>query len=186
MLRRRSIHPQEAEASSTFLSDPGDLSYLPTGPNTDPLLFNRSVDDSRLARSTAVSTNFKRSPSVPAVVSLEEPDTPKRPSSQISDGHSDEARLGLPERWVIYPVSRHGGHASHTPKRGHDDIDFAKFDFTLLMHLPQPRLYLHTVPVPIPLVNSKILHHHTTSMTNFHQSYRPSTRRTLTYSRSPN
>jgi hypothetical protein len=130
MLRRHSIHPQEAEASFTFLSDPGDLSYLPTGHNPDPLHFARSVDDSRRARSTAASTNFKRSPSVPAVASLEEPDTPKRLFSQTSDGHSDEARLGLPERWVIYPVSRHGGHASHNPKRGHDDIDFAKFDFT--------------------------------------------------------
>jgi hypothetical protein len=130
MLRRHSIHPQEVEASFTFLSDQGDLSYLPTGHNTDPLHFARSVDDSRVARSTAVSTNFMRSPSVPAVASLEEPNTPKRLSSPISDGHSDEARLGLPERWVIYPVSRHGGHASHTPKRGHDDIDFAKFDFT--------------------------------------------------------
>jgi hypothetical protein len=130
MLRRHSIHPQEAEASFTFLSDQGDLSYLPTGHNTDPLHFARSVDDSRLARSTAASTNFKRSPSVPAVASLGEPDTPERPSSQTSDGHSDEARLGLPEKWVIYPVSRHGGRASHAPKQGHDDIDFAKFDFT--------------------------------------------------------
>jgi hypothetical protein len=130
MLRRHSIHPQEAEASFTFLSDQGDLSYLPTGHNTDPLHFARSVDDSRLTRSTAVSTNFKRSPSVPAVASLEEPNTLKRLSSLINDGHCDEARLGLPKRWVIYPVSRHGGHASHTPTRGHDDIDFAKFDFT--------------------------------------------------------
>lgn len=130
MLRRHSIHPQEAEASFTFLSDPGDLSYLPTGHNADPFLFARSVDDSRLARSTAASTNFKRSPSVPAIASLEEPDTPKRLSSQTSVGHSDEARLGLPERWVIHPVSRHGGHTSQTPTRTRDDIDFAKFDFT--------------------------------------------------------
>lgn len=130
MLRRHSIHPQEAEASYTFLSDPGDLSYLPAGQTIDTHHFARSVDDSRLARSTAVSTNFRRSPSVPVVASLEELDTPRKPSSRISDGLSDEARLGLPERWVIYPVSRHGGHASHTPKQGHDDIDFAKFDFT--------------------------------------------------------
>lgn len=130
MLRRHSIHPQEAEASFTFLSDTGDLSYLPTGHITDPLHFARSVDDSRLARSTVVSTNYKRSPSVPAVASLEEPDTPKKLSSRTSDGHSDEARLGLPERWMIYPVSRHGGHASYAPKQGSDDIDFAKFDFT--------------------------------------------------------
>ena len=130
MLRRHSIHPQEAEDSYTFLSDPGDLSYLPTGQTASTPHFARSVDDSRLARSTAVSTNFKRSPSVPAVASLEEPDTPRRLSSPTSDGHSDEARLGLPERWVIYPVSRHSGHASSTPKRRPDDIDFTKFDFT--------------------------------------------------------
>ncbi|KAG9893006.1 hypothetical protein KCU94_g13238, partial [Aureobasidium melanogenum] len=130
MLRRHSIHPQEAEASFTFLSDPGDLSYLPVGHNTHRLRFNHSVDDSRLMRSNAALTSSKRSPSVPAVASREEPDTPKVSSGRISDGHSNEARLGLPEDWVIYPVSRHHGHTSHTPKRGHDDIDFSKFDFT--------------------------------------------------------
>ncbi|KAI4717484.1 hypothetical protein E4T48_06278 [Aureobasidium sp. EXF-10727] len=133
MLRRHSIHPQEAEVSFTFLSDPGDLSYVPTDHNTDPLHFARSVDDSRLTRSNSASTNFRRSPSVPAVASPEEPDTPNRPSSRVSDGHSghsDEARLGLPEKWVIYAVSRHKGHASYTPTPNPDDIDFAKFDFT--------------------------------------------------------
>ncbi|KAG9959463.1 hypothetical protein KCU61_g7427, partial [Aureobasidium melanogenum] len=130
MLRRHSIHPQEAEASFTFLSDPGDLSYLPVGHNTDRLHFNHSVDDSRLTRSNAALTSSKRSPSVPAVASREGQDTPRVSSGRISDGHSDEARLGLPKDWTIYPVSRHHGHASHTPKRGHDDIDFSKFDFT--------------------------------------------------------
>ncbi|KAI4729269.1 hypothetical protein E4T49_02946 [Aureobasidium sp. EXF-10728] len=133
MLRRHSIHPQEAEVSFTFLSDPGDLSYVPTDHNTDPPHFARSVDDSRLTRSNSASTNFRRSPSVPAVASPEEPGTPNRPSSRVNDGHSahsDEARLGLPEKWVIYVVSRHKGHASYTPKPSHDDIDFAKFDFT--------------------------------------------------------
>ncbi|KAG9732039.1 hypothetical protein KCU96_g19585, partial [Aureobasidium melanogenum] len=130
MLRRHSIHPQEAEASFTFLSDPGDLSYLPVGHNTDRLHFNRSVDDSRLMRSNVVLKSSKRSPSVPAVASREEPDTPKVSSGRISDGHSDEARLGLPKDWVIYPVSRHHGQSSHTPKRAHDNIDFSKFDFT--------------------------------------------------------
>ncbi|KAH0365199.1 hypothetical protein KCU65_g6277, partial [Aureobasidium melanogenum] len=130
MLRRHSIHPQEAEASFTFLSDPEDLSYLPAGHDTDRLHFHRSVDDSRLMRSNAALTSFKRSPSVPAVASREEPDMPKVSSGRISDGHSDEARLGLPKDWTIYPVSRHHGHASHTPKRDRDNIDFSKFDFT--------------------------------------------------------
>lgn len=130
MLRRHSIHPQEAEASFTFLSEPGDLSYLLAGHKTDRLHFNRSVDDSRLMRSNAALTSSKRSPSVPAVASREEPDMPKKLSSQTSDGHSDEARLGLPEDWTIYPVSRHHGHASRIHKQGHDNIEFSKFDFT--------------------------------------------------------
>ncbi|KAK6006417.1 hypothetical protein QM012_006827 [Aureobasidium pullulans] len=130
MLRRHSIHPQEAEASFTFLSDPGDLSYLPAGHTTDHPHFNRSIDDSQLTKSKRPLTSFKRSPSVPAVASLEGPDTSKRSSSRTSDGHSDDARLGLPENWVIYPVSRHHGHTSHTHKRGHNHIEFSKFDFT--------------------------------------------------------
>ncbi|KAG9944664.1 hypothetical protein KCU85_g7782, partial [Aureobasidium melanogenum] len=129
MLRRHSIHPQEAEASFTFLSDLGDVSYLPAGHDTDRLHFHRSVDDSRLTRSNAALTSSKRSPSVPAVASREEQDGPKVSSGRTSDGRSDEARLGLPKDWTIYPVSRHHGHASHTPKRDYDNIDFTKFDF---------------------------------------------------------
>lgn len=130
MLRRHSIHPQEAEASFIFLSEPGDLSYLPADHSTDRPHFSRSVDDSRLMRSNAALTSSRRSPSVPAVASHEEPDTPKRLSSQTSDGHSDEARLGLPADWTIYPVPRHHGHAYHIHNRRHDNIEFSKFDFT--------------------------------------------------------
>ncbi|THV68466.1 hypothetical protein D6D28_06677 [Aureobasidium pullulans] len=128
MLRRHSIHPQEEEASFTFLSDSGDLSYLPAGHTA--VLPHSSIDDNRVPRSIAISTSSTRSLSVPAVASLEEPGTPRRPSCQPSDGLSNEARLGLPEKWFIYPVSRHGGRSSRTPDRKHDDIDFVKFDFT--------------------------------------------------------
>ncbi|THZ72815.1 hypothetical protein D6C85_04461 [Aureobasidium pullulans] len=128
MLRRHSIHPQEEEASFTFLSDSGDLSYLPAGHTA--VLPHSSIDDNRVPRSIAISTSSTRSLSVPAVASPEEPGTPRRPSCQPSDGLSNEARLGLPEKWFIYPVSRHGGRSSRTPDRKHDDIDFVKFDFT--------------------------------------------------------
>ncbi|KAI5203632.1 hypothetical protein E4T39_04011 [Aureobasidium subglaciale] len=123
MSRRHSIHPQEEEASFTYLSEPGDLSYLPDG--ADPLLIS-SLDDSRLQMSSRVSTNFKRSPSVPAVVSIEEPSMPKRPFSQSSGGHCEQARLGLPSTWAIYLACTN----RPASKTGRDNIDFAKFDFT--------------------------------------------------------
>ncbi|KEQ91854.1 hypothetical protein AUEXF2481DRAFT_8085 [Aureobasidium subglaciale EXF-2481] len=123
MLRRHSIHPQESEASFTYLSEHGDLSYLPDG--AAPLL-NSSLDDSRLQRSTRVSTNFKRSPSVPAVASTEEQSMPKKPFSKDSGGLCEQARLGLPSTWAIYPTCANVS-ASKTEKQ---DIDFARFDFT--------------------------------------------------------
>jgi flavin-binding protein dodecin len=128
MYRRHSIHPREAEASFIFLSSSGDQSYRPAGYDAD---LTMSIDDSRLPRSTTLSTSFARSPSVPAVASLGEADTQRRPSSQPSDGLSDQTRLGLPENWLIFPVSRRAGQSSAIPPDQHlHTIDFGKFDFT--------------------------------------------------------
>lgn len=130
MIRSHTLRPGEDGAAFLFTSGEGDVIYTPAGHGADLPTYDLFVDDSRLPRSTRASTSSVRSPSLPATASPEEQNSQRRPSCHPSDGLSDEARLGLPVNWLVFPTSKTTASRASIPKAGQDAINFTKFDYT--------------------------------------------------------
>lgn len=131
-----------------FLSDQGEVIYVPAGQDSTGRKFRNSLDDTRLPRPSTPATSSGRSSSLPSAASTLGDNTDK--PSQPATSHllcRNRPRLGLPKDWIIFPLSkgnhqrgtlhdpfnspRHGWHLHRSSRRGREStLDKFSSDFS--------------------------------------------------------